>query len=99
MFAGFTPRLLAMYLATSTSNPENEPSGFFSAKPGWSNLMPTTSLPDLASAVTFEPDAEAPPEAAALGAADPALGAADPALGAADPALGAADPAADDRPE
>jgi hypothetical protein len=55
---------LATYFATSTSKPLNEPSGFFSARPGWSNLMPTTSLPAFASVRSLElPDAAPDPTA------------------------------------
>ena len=43
------PKLLAMYLATSTSKPTYVPD-FLKPKPGWSNLMPMRILPASSSA-------------------------------------------------
>src|SRR6476659_8853038 len=84
MFSGFTPSLSATYLATSMSNPLNVPSGFLNPMPGWSNLMPTISLPPLALVSTWEfstaPDTALLPapatELLALDTADPAAPAA-----------------------
>src|SRR6476659_7781736 len=92
MFSGFTPSLSATYLATSMSNPLNVPSGFLNPMPGWSNLMPTISLPPLALVSTWEsstapdtalltaPATELLAPAAALATLCPALATLDAAL-------------------
>src|SRR6478609_2127392 len=42
ILSSLNPSCLATYFATSTSKPLIVPSGFFSPRPGWSNLVPMT---------------------------------------------------------
>src|SRR5262245_41302324 len=44
IWSSLYPSCLATYFATSTSKPLIVPSGFFRPSPGWSNLVPMTTL-------------------------------------------------------
>src|SRR6476659_3667230 len=85
MLASSTPSSLATYFATSMSNPENVPSGFFTLRPGWENLTPMMTLPASALVSTCDSPAAAVP--AALVAEPAALAALLAALLTAAPAL------------
>src|SRR6266545_878097 len=61
---GWMPSSPAMILAISTSNPSRLPSRFFWPNSGWSNLVPTRTLPACWSRAMVEPSAKlAPPPA------------------------------------